>query len=677
MRATLLDVCRTRFSPIAACLLLLAVVHTLWSTHRDSFTIDEAYHITAGATYLRWHDYRINPEHPPLVKLVAALAEPASVLHLQPFTPLHDKTQERIYTQTAVFTLSDFHQVQRHARFAMITFHTLLLAMLTLLLRRVFAPAIALGTLLLLALDPTISAHMPVVMTDLGTALIGTICCCLAVLALRCRRWPDWLRFGIGIGLLLGTKHSAPLIVLPLLLGCAATLLWQQICKQHTDLAQQALRLIASGLLAIAVLWSLYGFRFHESQQRDASGNYVETYNRSLADKITDLYTPLLRTSLQAANHAHLLPRAYLWGLADTLRAGVEGRPIPIRAFGREYIDHAPWWIPIADLLVKVPIPFTLMALAGLALWAMRKLPQETARPFAAFAVMFVFFMAFISENGVYYAGLRHWLFAVPLMSVFATCAVLWLLQSSSRTMRVLPLIALACIAVPTIGQQRAWEYHNLLAGGTYNAWKYFDNESVDLGQRSDEIADFYHAHIQPETPLYGYWTMREQLLAEHVPEWKPTPEEVKDGYISGWFIFEAPNMPLENWRHIEVFRTLTPTARIGNAALFHGRFYLPYGCGGILIRQAMLELDKPNGDRKKTELYLRRGVAMNDESTDAFVELSNFALEHQDKAERLKMLHAALKAEIQSEEVRQVIREKITAVEKGDATPMRRVRLE
>lgn len=677
MRTTVLDVCRTRFYPIAACLLLLAVFHTLWSTRLDSFTIDEPYHITAGATYLRWHDYRINPEHPPLVKLVAALAEPASVLHLQPFTPLHDKTQERIYTQTAVFTRSDFHQVQRHARFAMILFHTLLLAVLTLLLRRVFSPTIAIGTLLFLALDPTICAHMPVVMTDLGTALIGTICCCLAVLALRCRRWLDWLLFGLGIGLLLGTKHSAPIIVLPLFLGCAATLLWQQLRKQHADLPQQLLRLVASGLFAIAVLWSLYGFRFHESQQRDAQGNYVETYNRTLADKIADLHTPLLRITLKAANNAHLLPRAYLWGLADTLRAGVEGRPIPIRAFGRDYIDHAPWWIPLADLLVKVPIPFTLLALTGLVLWATRTLPQETVRPFAAFAVMFLFFMTFIAENGVYYAGLRHWLFAVPLMSLFAACAALHFLTGRTACMVVLPVVLLACIATSSLSQPRAWEYHNLIAGGTNNAWKYFGNESVDLGQRSDEIADYYHAHIQPETPLYGYWTMREQLIAEHVPEWEPTPEQVQDGYMSGWFIFTAPNMPFENWRHIEVFRTLTPTARLGNAVLFHGRFYLPYGCGGILIRQAMIELDKPNGDRKKAELYLRRGVTLNDEATDAFVELSNFSLEHNDKAERLKMLRAALKAEIESEQVRQVIRDKIAAVEKGDTTPMRRVRLE
>lgn len=317
------------------------------------------------------------------------------------------------------------------------------------------------------------------------------------------------------------------------------------------------------------------------------------------------------------------------------------------------------------------------MALAGFALWAMRKLPRETMRPFTAFAVMFVFFMTFIATNGVYYAGLRHWLFAVPLMSLFAACAALYFVSARAACVVMMPVIALWCIAIPGLSQPRAWEYHNLIAGGTYNAWKYFDNESVDLGQRSDEIAAFYQTHIQPETPLYGYWTMREQRIAEGIPEWNPTPEEVNDGYMSGWFIFTAPNMPMENWRHIEVFRTLTPTARIGNAALFHGRFYLPYGCGGILIGQAMRELDKLNGDRKKAELYLRRGVALNDEATDAFVELSNFSLEHNDKTERLQMLRAALKAEIESEQVRQMIREKIAAVEQGDTTPMRRLRLE
>jgi hypothetical protein len=66
------------------CLLCVVVGHTIWATSLDGFTVDEPYHIAAGATYLRLGDYRANPEHPPLVKLVAALAEPASVLHVAP-----------------------------------------------------------------------------------------------------------------------------------------------------------------------------------------------------------------------------------------------------------------------------------------------------------------------------------------------------------------------------------------------------------------------------------------------------------------------------------------------------------------------------------------------------------------------------------------------------------------
>ncbi|MBI1785083.1 hypothetical protein HYR69_08050, partial [Candidatus Sumerlaeota bacterium] len=38
-----------------------------------SFTIDEHAHLPAGIAYLKRRDYRLNPEHPPLPKLIAAL----------------------------------------------------------------------------------------------------------------------------------------------------------------------------------------------------------------------------------------------------------------------------------------------------------------------------------------------------------------------------------------------------------------------------------------------------------------------------------------------------------------------------------------------------------------------------------------------------------------------------
>src|SRR5271154_6997211 len=111
-------------------LLTLALGHSLWATSLDGFTIDEPYHIAAGASYLRWGDYRLNPEHPPLVKLAAALAVPPSVLHLAPLQLLTDKWQERNYTQKAVFEDSDGARVRRRARAALFIFNTLLLGAL-------------------------------------------------------------------------------------------------------------------------------------------------------------------------------------------------------------------------------------------------------------------------------------------------------------------------------------------------------------------------------------------------------------------------------------------------------------------------------------------------------------------------------------------------------------------
>jgi hypothetical protein len=45
------------------------VIRSAVATRLDSFTIDEHYHITAGVSYARLGDYRLNPEHPPGVYL--------------------------------------------------------------------------------------------------------------------------------------------------------------------------------------------------------------------------------------------------------------------------------------------------------------------------------------------------------------------------------------------------------------------------------------------------------------------------------------------------------------------------------------------------------------------------------------------------------------------------------
>src|SRR3546814_4999768 len=59
-------------------LVLLAVLRSSAGTRLDSFTIDEPWHVVAGTSYARGEGFRLNPEHPPLVKLLVCASMPES-----------------------------------------------------------------------------------------------------------------------------------------------------------------------------------------------------------------------------------------------------------------------------------------------------------------------------------------------------------------------------------------------------------------------------------------------------------------------------------------------------------------------------------------------------------------------------------------------------------------------
>ena len=133
---------------------------------------------------------------------------------------------------------------------------------------------------------------------------------------------------------------------------------------------------------------------------------------------------------------------------------------------------------------------------------------------YGGFAGMAFFFMLFIAHNGIFYAGLRHWLFAVPLLAVCAAAGMWYLGRSPSLVWRAVAVVAILGIAVTVLPQRRIWEYHNVFAGGAHDAWLGFDNESVDLGQRTPELIAFYKRNISPAPVMVGYMALREQLTA-------------------------------------------------------------------------------------------------------------------------------------------------------------------
>jgi len=553
---------------VLVALVLLAVLRSQLGTRLDSFTIDEPWHIVAGASYERTGDWRLNPEHPPLTKRWVGAWMPESLLALPPLEPLVDKTQERDYVERIVYLDNDALAIQQRARLAMFAFNGLLLLLTGLLTWRLFGAVPAVAMVGLVALEPTLSAHMPLVMTDLPLALTLMLAACCAGLLASDWRWRSALLTGLAMGLALATKHSALAGLAALGPGLVLVLAWQSRRARVRESIRRLGQLLVAAVLAVAVLWAHYDFRFHTSP--DGS----DPFNREIGAKIEDLNRPGLRTLLATADDHRLLPRPYLWGLADTLRAGVEGRgQVSHLLWGRQYVNETPWHVWPSQIVSKLPLATLLMlalalvvlvrafmdrgerlartspgpAAAGADLRAAAPVasvgqpermsvasspsqgpppaarldpddPAARRRQTSRLALLMVLIMAgghFVALAGSQgaYAGIRHALpvvLALLLLIALALREVVAGLRAPGATRRVrFEAAAFAVLAVAllvaTLPEPRLYEFHNRLAGGSENAWRNFSNESVDLGLRFHEIRAFHdQVVVDGGLPFYG-----------------------------------------------------------------------------------------------------------------------------------------------------------------------------
>src|SRR5690606_28045960 len=191
-------------------------------------------------------------------------------------------------------------------------------------------------------------------------------------------RWRWVVATGVAMGLALASKHSAlaGLGGLALLLAVAAVVgAW----RAPRDLLRRIGRLAGTGAIAIALLWAIYGLRFH------AGADGTDAFNAPIAAKIGEITLPHWRNGLAFADEHQLLPRSYLWGLADTVRTGVEGRSLGMHfVWGQTYYGTPPWFAWPAIIVAKIPLALLVLALAGVPLAFRRSLPAAARWSMAA-----------------------------------------------------------------------------------------------------------------------------------------------------------------------------------------------------------------------------------------------------------------------------------------------------
>src|SRR5580658_10448548 len=455
---------------LASGLIILQIVLVAVIVHGESLTFDEGDHIFAG--YMMWHsgDYGLNPEHPPLVKLVATLPLLQEKLWVPPL-------QQRWFKTEAYRDGRDFlerndgprHRLLFRMRLATGVFAVGLSVTVFLMGSEFFGESAGLLALLLVVFEPNVLANSDLVTTDMGIAcfFLATIYCFY-----RYARQPSVIRLlltGVAAGLTLASKHSGILLA-PMLLGLT---LVEIACAERERRKRMAGTLFggfaAIVVLALVVLWAFYGFRYA-----------ARPAGLVMNPTLSEYAAPLKGMNSWVIGHLanwRLLPESYLMGMTDIHYAAQQ---YPIFLLGHDYAHGVWWYFPVA-LSIKTTLGLIgLVIVAGIAVVSGRlRQRRELAYLFVPGAIYLL--AAILSGMNI---GTRHVLFLYPLAALVAAASITALAQHSRRWIWIGGgLVAFHIVSVIAVFPAEM-AYSNEAWGGVENTHKYLSDSSVDWAQQ-------------------------------------------------------------------------------------------------------------------------------------------------------------------------------------------------
>jgi len=421
------------FLPAAALLLAAMACAQVASIRLESQTFDEGTHLAAGLSYWKTGDYRMNPEHPPLPKLLCAV--PLLFMNVRlPFEyPSWSQGNELDFGGQFLYANNlTADQILFPARMVTIVLTLLLGVAMAWWTRRVFGAGEALLALAFLAFDPNVIAQGRYVTTDLAVALFSFLACVLWADALRT---PTWLRVaaaGLALGLALASKFNA-LFLIPALL--VLTLFrwpgWKRVAL----------------LIAVAYVTLLVP--------------YIPDLVRSPA----------------------LVPHAYSTGLAMLLDQDQHGR----LSYLLGQISTRGWWyyFPVA-YLVKTPVALLASTLAAAVLYVARrpKLPFEALALAVPAAIYWCFCLASHIDLGI-----RHLLPAYVLMIPLAATVVV---RAAPKWLPIALVVLLAVESASIYPDYLA--FFNWPSGGPSNGPRYLVDSNIDWGQDTKKLKTWLDA---------------------------------------------------------------------------------------------------------------------------------------------------------------------------------------
>jgi hypothetical protein len=493
---------------IAAGLLAVMFGLGLTSMAGNSAIVDEVAHIPSGYSYLHYGDYRLNPEHPPLIKDLAGL--PLQFMHLrfpddQPSWTTDINGQWEAGWNFLYHLGNDADVILFWSRLPILLLAVGFGAFLYWYTRKRWGSAVGLLALFFYALSPNILAHSSLVTTDLGASVFIF----LAIITFA--RFADkpsvsnMFLLSLALAGAQLAKFSAVLLY-PFLGLITLGLVW---VGTHPKTALDRFNTYTAGFITASGLSVVWIWLFYTP--------HVWNMPQVVQDRLIEgsLYgdrpVAIGHVLMQLNDISIFKPIVqYVLGLTMVFTRVQSGN---VTYFNGEVTDQSFHMYFPELFMVKTQVALLLLLIAAAAFAVYRlvkrrplKLAPRFVEHFRTHVLewtlgLFAAFYFAVSVAGNLNLGIRHILpVYIPIFVLVALAIV--------RRVRVLPATKWRPLATGVIGVLLLWyggstvvaypsylSYFNELIGGPGNADKYFSDSSVDWGQDLRRLKTYVDEH--------------------------------------------------------------------------------------------------------------------------------------------------------------------------------------
>lgn len=531
---------KNRLDVIACLLLILMGSVAILSMNGDSATSDEVAHIIAGYSYLVKQDYRLNPEHPPLLKDLAAIP----IL----FTGIKFPENSSYWTSdpNGQWGLGRFFLYYSGNNADQILFWSRIPTIILMLLlglyiyrwsNELYGHRAALIALTLYSFSPNIIAHSRFVTTDLGVTFFIFIS---FYYFWKFLEKPTRLSFAIAtitFTLAQLSKFTAIFLVPIFLL---------LVILKHRPLKSYGLMLFSSFLI-VGFYYQLHMVNMPLNIQHqlidasitDVTGAYIQ-------------YTTVAKNFLNALADISIL-RPYSQYLLGFFMAGghtiVGHTSFFLGEIGKQHWDYY-----VVAYLIKEPLASQILSLTAIGL-ALKK--RNRPQPLMIGIIAFCGLYLIVFSGAQLQLGIRHILPLFPFIYMLTSGQIARIKKPAFKAVTVILIIWLAASSLLIFPSYLA--YYNELIGGPKNGYVYFVDSNTDWGQDLKRLTHYVSENniSQIKVDYFGGGDPGYYLGQRYV-YWEP-------GYgpTDGWFAVSASNY---QWYQNEYawLKTFKPITQIG-----------------------------------------------------------------------------------------------------------------